>query len=1332
EDDRLEQRPDGFFVMPVEQTSTSTQTNNRLFVSNLAFSASERDLLGAFRSVLRLSGAVPRGIRLFKDGRNKSRGIGLIEFDTADAATRALGVVDGQQVLGRKVRARRDRGASSSPPSSGSSSETPSGSASGAKRRRTDDGSGAAAAANAPQGATGDTEGSGNSVDVRCVQPEDQSCDTCDADGALEAEDQSPDTTPVAVKDGTLCSVVGTLDFGHVDHQNADIDVELCELGQGSVAGKPLTTVCSLVSVRAGYDTTNKVDWLLDSGCALHLIDKNTHPWLCNARSVLLPKPVRLIFANGTSQFVDEAKFVAFVYDGRRCYSHVLVVEGLTVSGILSLHQLANDFGTVAWHLNDDSGEVLRLGSHVVLHPRPSGPPQLSSAPISSPPLVEVFSTSADYDHTDDLSPSAQDAVEAGKADFLMNNIDRPPDTTASSYGESGTVKHLKVDYVQDDTGHSRARVGLPWLSDDRPDCNTPGLQSSVAAARDRVTCKKLASLGPEWLGRLSHELDDMVSQGHIRPLTKEEMLMNPPVMSAVVVLRPGHPTQPLRVTIDARPLNRYLGPGDTSILSQALQKVLLRWRLAPYTCWDDITRAFLQVLLPEEDSRFINFRINNMVFRCLRLPFGLVCSPAILSCVLENAGIVLSDADGSTLAAFFAYMDDLLYTSWSPDKLLERRSLGRKVLAERYRMECQPSKAILGYDPEFNVSQPQIAPTITTSTKPVKVLGYQWNLVEDSLSVILPDVSERPLRTRRDCFQTLGKYFDPLGIHIEAAARERWLLRQAAHSTASWDSVDVPTEVVQGIRALFDTKLPPQPRFADIRSGIVIYCDAAGTGCICADARAISSGRRIVARQRTLNPSWSIARLELCGLVLATELLSTILKEIDVVVSDGYDVESLWILTDSQLNAWRLRRSPALDAKYLPKFELRRMTKLRGSLRDMASYYRRDICIGSISGAENPADLGTRPGTNDSPAKMMLLSGKNIEVTLSKAKVISTFSVTATSGCDEVVDELDEALASADAVVNAVVDLHKDVPSLEPDEDLRRLLLNAQSSDPDLQGIFKKLKAADGVIDGYELYDGLIYRTGSVSLDDSGRGSCVCHQIVVPEVRRDLQSLVTKWVHDKHRGHPGRTTLTRWVWRSYYWKRLDRTVRMLNQQCGGCQARRIADNRRRTHSARPPGCSVKYEPFAIAYYDVMGPYQLSKDEGGDPKKLYIFTLSCHSSKFVKCEPAYSKGGESASRALLRLLTDEGPSRVLMVDQGLNVPEVMSVADEWDATVVAAPPRGEELRGWGERAHRDVHAVIRGCLWDLAADHKLPTEDEFLRILSRAVTIVNMTPYVDG
>ncbi|KAF4654524.1 hypothetical protein FOL47_009926 [Perkinsus chesapeaki] len=132
--------------------------------------------------------------------------------------------------------------------------------------------------------------------------------------------------------------------------------------------------------------------------------------------------------------------------------------------------------------------------------------------------------------------------------------------------------------------------------------------------------------------------------------------------------------------------------------------------------------------------------------------------------------------------------------------------------------------------------------------------------------------------------------------------------------------------------------------------------------------------------------------------------------------------------------------------------------------------------------------------------------------------------------------------------------------------------------------------------------------------------------------------------------------------------------VRVVNRDCEGCQARRLAANKLQVQSPRPPGCSVQYEPFAIDYFDVMGPYQLSKSEADTNTKVYIFTLSCHSRKFVKCEAAHDKSGYSASQALFKMLSDEGPVPLLVVDQGLNVPEVMSVADEWNAIVVAAPP----------------------------------------------------------
>ncbi|KAF4646408.1 hypothetical protein FOL47_006370, partial [Perkinsus chesapeaki] len=125
-----------------------------------------------------------------------------------------------------------------------------------------------------------------------------------DENAPLDQFDDPPTTLP----DGSLCAVIDSLSLGQVDYDQADIVVELRGLGQSSLTGKSLTTIATTVTVGQNADTLGEVEWLLDSGCALHLIDKDTHPWLCNARSVPLTKPVKLIFANGTSQLVHEAK----------------------------------------------------------------------------------------------------------------------------------------------------------------------------------------------------------------------------------------------------------------------------------------------------------------------------------------------------------------------------------------------------------------------------------------------------------------------------------------------------------------------------------------------------------------------------------------------------------------------------------------------------------------------------------------------------------------------------------------------------------------------------------------------------------------------------------------------------------------------------------------------------------------------------------------------------------------------------------------------------------------------------------------------------------------
>ncbi|KAF4755134.1 hypothetical protein FOZ62_013504 [Perkinsus olseni] len=705
----------------------------------------------------------------------------------------------------------------------------------------------------------------------------------------------------------------------------------------------------------------------------------------------------------------------------------------------------------------------------------------------------------------------------------------------------------------------------------------------------------------------------------------------------------------------------------------------------------------------------------------------------------------------GSVAHAFQYYMDDLLYTSWKWSELFVRRQHGREMLKKRASMHCQPSKSVLGRDPVYATENPADAPseywgedeetTMMAETSPSKLteaklctqLGYVWERSDDVLSTRPVALNNEDLSTRRHCFHALGQLYDPLGINIEEGARQRLLLSKVAHVTASWDSKDVPCDVTQEIHALFRSSPSPQPRFVDLRQGFAVFCDAAGNGCICADVRGMKDGRRLVARQATLNSKWTIPRLELCSILLGYSLMEEVLGQREAITSEGLSIGPIWLLTDSQLNAWRIKRPSRADARYLPLLERNRMTKLRSGLTALAKETGYPIKVAHIRGRVNPSDAGTRP---ESGCQMVPMDGLKMQAVLQEATVVTTFSPTPSFSDEDFVDEFDEQKDGNDEdlvvhLVGAVSSLEKGVPDAVSSADLLFEIGVAQEACNDLALLKKKLGSQS--VDGYMLKNGVLHRVGSVSLDDANRGSCPTVQAVVPDNRRDLQWRIIRHVHDVHGGHPGRIALTRWAWHRYYWKNVDATVRRFNAQCPGCQARRQAAARMKQMSSRPPACSAQFGPFAVAYYDVTGPYQVSRSSSdSSQQKLYCFTLCCHASRFIKATVSHDKTGYSGARLLRQMVTEEGPIRLLVVDQGLLVPEVLSLGKELGFLVVSTPPRGEELRAWGERPHRDVHSVLRGALWDISNKTKsLPSEEEFVQLLYRAVWICNNTPYID-
>ncbi|EER06641.1 hypothetical protein Pmar_PMAR024202 [Perkinsus marinus ATCC 50983] len=161
------------------------------------------------------------------------------------------------------------------------------------------------------------------------------------------------------------------------------------------------------------------------------------------------------------------------------------------------------------------------------------------------------------------------------------------------------------------DGEEERAEIKLDYVLDaERPSSTDPGLGRRAAIARDVATCQRLREMGGSWYDDFEKELQDMEAKGYIRPLTPAEVREDFPVASTVLALRPGHKTQPVRITIDARGINARLDSGDVSMLRKALKVILPRSRMAPFVAFEDVVRAFPQLLLHIPDTVSLIFRI--------------------------------------------------------------------------------------------------------------------------------------------------------------------------------------------------------------------------------------------------------------------------------------------------------------------------------------------------------------------------------------------------------------------------------------------------------------------------------------------------------------------------------------------------------------------------------------------------------------------------------------------------------------------------------------------------------------------------------------------------
>ena len=104
--------------------------------------------------------------------------------------------------------------------------------------------------------------------------------------------------------------------------------------------------------------------------------------------------------------------------------------------------------------------------------------------------------------------------------------------------------------------------------------------------------------------------------------------------------------------------LNELLDPGPS--LLPELVDLLIRFRQYSVPFTGDITKAFLQLSLSEEERDFVRFLWDGDVYRFKRVCFGLTCSPFLLNVTIQHhLKNSLKNVSKKMLESF--YVDDLI-----------------------------------------------------------------------------------------------------------------------------------------------------------------------------------------------------------------------------------------------------------------------------------------------------------------------------------------------------------------------------------------------------------------------------------------------------------------------------------------------------------------------------------------------------------------------------------------------------------------------------------------------------------------------------------------------
>nr|CAD2202351.1 unnamed protein product [Meloidogyne enterolobii] len=405
--------------------------------------------------------------------------------------------------------------------------------------------------------------------------------------------------------------------------------------------------------------------------------------------------------------------------------------------------------------------------------------------------------------------------------------------------------------------------------------------------------------------------------------------------------------------------LNQCLNKGPK--LYNDLTGILLRARLKKYIITCDIEKAFLQIGINQNDRdalRFLwysdpnNEQSSIIEYRFCRVTFGVICSPTHLSIVLKHHYKKYNSQLVKELEVD-KYVDNLLLGIENPEEIFSTYLRLKKIFKEA-------NMNVREFTSNAWKQCSEIPECDKLQENKTKLLGLNWDINKDNISIKLKEYPKEKTVTRRNVLSAIAQPFDPLGL-ISPIILQGKLLRQKLEENKKlkWDTQAENNFIIEWKELMqkWDSQEIVIPRhFSSKMSQSKLnfelhgFSDASAIGIGCAIYLRITDGKTIktqlaFAKSLVVPSALNKAKRTIPCLELhATKICCTNVKFVKSELEKSINISDIKIWTDS---------ADVIDFLNSNK-EKDRFIKNR--VKEIRKYF-----VAHIDGKSNPADLASR-----------------------------------------------------------------------------------------------------------------------------------------------------------------------------------------------------------------------------------------------------------------------------------------------------------------------------------------------------------------------------------